>query len=113
MERVEYDITQKVEGRKEIGPNDSVRSPRKGRRFDVKVYTVVIDLEGSFSLVLCDRSRQLHERFDSKVIKELVKEFGVLCERKGIEKKLFFHCLLEDNGQLRLFTNTFPKFQSW
>ena len=111
MERIEYDITQKVEGRKEIGPNDSVRSPRKGRRFDVKVHTGVI--ERSFSLVLCDRSRQLHERFDSKVIKELVKEFGVLCERKGIEKKLFFHCLLEDNGQLRLFTNAFPKFQSW
>ncbi|CAB4020999.1 Hypothetical predicted protein [Paramuricea clavata] len=111
MERVEYYITEQLEGRKEIGPNDSVRPLRKGRRFDVKVHTVVI--EESFSLVLCDRSRQLHERFDSKVIKELVKEFGVLCERKGIEKKLFFHCLLEDNGQLRLFTNTFPKFQSW
>jgi hypothetical protein len=67
----------------------------------------------SISLVLCDRSRQLHERFDSKLIQELVKEFGVLCERKVLEKKLFFHCLLEDNGQVRLFTNAFPKFQSW
>jgi parallel beta-helix repeat protein len=111
MERVEYDITDIVEGREEIGPNDSVRAPRKGRRFDVKVHTV-ITLHG-FSLILCDRSRQLHGRFDSKVINELVKEFGVLCERKGFEKKLFFHCLLEDNGQLRLFTNAFPKFQSW
>ena len=111
MEIVEYDITDIVEGREEIGPNDSVCQPRKGRRFDVKVHTVVT-LHG-FSLILCDRSRQLHGRFDSKVINELVKEFGVLCELKGFEKKLFFHCLLEDNGQLRLFTNAFPKFQSW
>jgi parallel beta-helix repeat protein len=111
MERVEYDITKQVDGRKENGPNESVRPRRKGRRFDVKVHTVVS--QHCFSLVLCDRNRQLHERFDNKVIKELVKEFGVLCEQKGLEKKLFFHCLLEDNGQLRLFTNTFPKFQSW
>jgi hypothetical protein len=112
MERVKYDITKQVDGRKENGPNESVRPRRKGRRFDVKVHTVITE-EGSFSLVLSDRSRQLHERFDNKVIKELVKEFGVLCEQKGFEKKLFFHCLMEDNGQLRLFTNTFPKFQSW
>ncbi|CAB3992489.1 Hsp70-Hsp90 organizing 1 [Paramuricea clavata] len=43
MKRVEYDITQEVEGSKEIGPNDSVRRPRKGRRFDVKVHTSSIN----------------------------------------------------------------------
>ena len=51
--------------------------------------------------------------FNSKVISELVEEFGMPCEKTFNIKKLFFYCLIEGSGQLFLFTNEFPEFQSW
>jgi hypothetical protein len=61
-------------------------------------------------IFLYDRERKRAVQFKSKVINQLIKEFGVLCEAKLYEKKLYFHCLVEDNGQLRLFTNAFAEF---
>ena len=89
---------------------------RNGRRFVVKVHTVHVPTlvnPWSFSLMLYDRNNQVIGIFDSEVVKEQVKEFGVLCKQHVVEKQLFFHCLFEDNGQLRLITNEFAKFQSW
>ena len=108
-------------------PHATSYPPRNGSRFIVKVHTVwttvifTIQLSDStyciltsdWNLMLYDRSHRLHKTFDSKFVKELVREYGVLCAQKSLEKKLFFHCLFEDNGQLRLFTNDFPEFQSW
>jgi hypothetical protein len=42
------------------------------------------------TLFLYDRSLELHETFDSKVIDHLLKEFGVLCERNLKRKSSSF-----------------------
>ena len=102
----------KVEGSKKVGPKFSAPPPRDGRRFVAKVHTAVRD-SGSYAVILYDRSLNHCVTFGSKVVDQLLKEFGVLCERNVHEKKLFFHCLFEDNGQLRLFTNEFAEFQNW
>ncbi len=100
----------------EIESREKIRSKFRRRQlsssFVVKVRTVM-PIEKPCRLMLYNSSFQLHKTFDSKVIKGLVQEFGVLCERKCIEKKLFFYGLFENKGQLRLFTNEFPEFQSW
>ena len=99
-----------------IKSREKIRSKFKRRQlsssFVVKVRTV-LTMEKSCRLMLYNSSFQLHTTFDSKVITELVEEFGVLCDIKGMEKKLFFYCLFEKKGQLRIFTNEFPEFQSW
>jgi hypothetical protein len=82
-------------------------------RFVVKVHSTSYVNEELYHIVLYDRNRELCVRFNSKVIDQLLKEFGVLCREKTEAKKLFFHCLYEDNGQLRLFTNEFAEFQNW
>jgi hypothetical protein len=112
MKKGEYNHVEIVEGRKEIGPNFSSSPPHDGRRFIVKVHTA-IRKESSYLDMLYDRSLQLCVTFDSRLIDELLEEFGVQCERRCVEKKLYFYCLFEDNGQLRLFTNEFPEFQDW
>ena len=112
MKSVGLDATQRVEGKKEIDPMFSQYPPRHGM-FVVKVHNAVATKFPSYTLVLYDRSHKLFKTFDSRVITELVKELGVLCERKYAEKKLFFHCLFEENGKLRLFTNEFAEFQNW
>jgi hypothetical protein len=82
-------------------------------RFVVKVHSTSYVIEEVYPIVLYDRKREFCVRFNSKVIDQLLKEFGVLCREK-IDKKLFFHCLnCEDNDQLRLFTNQFAEFQNW
>ncbi len=100
----------------EIKSREKIRSKFKRRQlsssFVVKVRTV-LTMKKSCRLMLYNSSFQLHKTFYSKFIKELVEEFGVLCDIKGLEKKLFFYCLFERKGQLRLFTNEFPEFQSW
>jgi hypothetical protein len=106
-----YEI-KRVEGTKEVGSKFSAPPPRDGRRFDVKVHTAVREL-GSYAVILHDRSLDHCVKFASKVVDKLLKEFGVLCEGNVHEKKLFFHCLFENNGQLRLFTNEFAEFQNW
>ena len=112
MKKGEYNHVEIVEGRKEIGPNFSSPPPRDGQRFIVKVHTA-IKQQMSYIDMLYDRSLQLCVTFDSRLIDELLEEFGVQCERRCVEKKLYFYCLFEDNGQLRLFTNEFPEFQDW
>ena len=113
------DDAEDVEGRKEVGPKFSSSPPQNGRRFIIKVRTVIGNPVLLYfklpdcNLVLNDRSFQLHKSFVSKFIQELVNEYGVICAQTSTEKKPFFYCLFEDNGQLRLFTNDFPEFQSW
>ena len=101
-------VEEEVERRKEKSKN---RLPLN-RRFVVKVRSVTT-LDNSYRLMVYDNKLRLHKTFDSKFIKKLVKEFGVLCERKCFEKKLFFYCIFEGKGQYRLITNEFPEFQSW
>ena len=116
MKRVGGDgmIKRHAKGLEEIGPEFSPPPPRDGRRFVVKVQssTPGTDLK-PHTLLLYDRSLELYEEIQSKVIDKLVQEFGVQCERQVVEKKLFLHCLFEENGQLRLFTNEFSDFLKW
>ncbi len=65
------------------------------------------------SLIIYDCSLDVCDDFQDEFIDHLVKEFGVLCERKCEEKKIFLHCVFEENGKLRLFTNDFANFQTW
>jgi parallel beta-helix repeat protein len=101
----------------EIGPKRA--PPRDGMRFVVKVHGTYTNkyIPGhnlpSYFIILYDRERELTVKFDSKVIEQLVREFGVLCTSQGNEQKLYFHCLREDKGQIRLFTNEFAEFQNW
>ena len=101
----------------EIGPKRA--PPRDGMRFVVKVhstysnaYIPVCNLP-SYFIILYDREHELTVKFDSKVIEQLVREFGVLCTSQSYEQKLYFHCLRKDKGQIRLFTNEFAEFQNW
>ena len=100
---------------KEVGPDYSDPPPRNGKRFIVKVQS---DLEhGAFGqphiLMIYDRSLNIYGEFEDEFIHHLVKEFGILCERKYREKKLFFNCVLEKDGKQRLFINDFADFQKW
>jgi uncharacterized protein YqgQ len=96
---------------KEVGPK-LASPPRDGIRFVVKVHNSK-DLSPSYGIILYDRNREFSVRFSSKVIEQLLKEFGVLCPLGTTQKELFLHCLCKDNGQLRLFTNEFAEFQNW
>jgi parallel beta-helix repeat protein len=96
------DHSEVCSGAEGVGP-----PPRDNMRFVVKVHDAFV----SDRIVLY--YRKLSVTFNSKVIKQLLKEFGVLCRLQHTQKKLFFHCLLEDNGQLRLLTNKFAEFQNW
>ena len=112
MEKPDYcdGVAEEIESREKI--RSKFRRGQLRSSFVVKVRTV-LSIEKPCRLMLYNSSFQLHKTFDSKVIEGLVQEFGVLCERKCIEKKLFFYGLFENKGQLRLFTNEFPEFQSW
>jgi tetratricopeptide (TPR) repeat protein/GTPase SAR1 family protein len=104
-----------AKGLDEIGPKYSPPPPRNGTRFIVKVQTNFesIIFGKLHQLVIYDRSLHVHEEFEDEFIDHLVKEFGVLCQRKYQEKKLFLHCVFEKNGKLRLFINEFADFQKW
>ena len=99
----------------EVGPDYSDPPPRNGKTFIVKVQS---DFEHSlfgkpYLLVIYDRSLDIYEDFEDEFIDRLVKEFGVLCERKYQEKKLFFYCFFDDDRKLRLLINDFADFQKW
>ncbi|CAB3983237.1 Small glutamine-rich tetratricopeptide repeat-containing alpha [Paramuricea clavata] len=98
-----------------IGPKCSPPPPRNGTRFIVKVQTNFesIIFGKLHPLVIYDRSLHVDEEFEDEFIDRLVKEFGVLGQRKYQEKKLFLHCVFEKNGKLRLFINDFADFQKW
>ena len=116
MKRVGGDgmIKRHAKGLEEIGPEFSPPPPRDGKRFVVKVQSSIpsLDLKPN-TLLLYDRSLELYEEIQSKVIAKLVQEFGIQCERQAVEKKVFLHCLFEENGQLRLFINEFADFLKW
>ena len=116
MKRVGGDgmIKRHAKSLEEIGPKFSPPPPRDGKRFVVKVesYMPGTDLK-PHTLLLYDRSLELYEEIQSKVIDKLVQEFGIQCERQVAEKKLFLHCLFEKNGQPRLFINEFADFLRW
>ncbi|XP_028406488.1 uncharacterized protein LOC114528978 [Dendronephthya gigantea] len=99
----------------EVGPNSSPPPPRDGKRFIVKLQTNcdAVVFGERHMLVIYDRSLHLHESIQTEFIDRHVNEFGVLCERKYREKKLFLHCLFEKNGKPRLFINQFADFQIW
>jgi hypothetical protein len=102
-------------GLDKVGPNYSSPPPRDGKRFIVKVQTnFESEAHGErYKLLIYDRSLDVYEDFQAEFINHLVKDFGVLCQRKYFEKKLFFHCVFEENGKLRLFINDFADFQTW
>ncbi len=113
--RAGYDgmIKRHAKGLEEVGPNFSSPPPPDGRRFIVKVQSTQLLETLPHKLLLYDRSLELYEEFESKVIAKLVREFGIQCEKQYLEKKLFLYCLFEDNGQLRLFINEFADFLNW
>jgi parallel beta-helix repeat protein len=118
MKRVGGDgmIKRHAKGLEEIGPMFSRPPPRDGKRFIVRVQSIVPETDSKAhknTLLLYDRSLELYEEIQSKVIAKLVQEFGIQCERQLVEKKLFLHCLFEKNGQLRLFINEFADFLKW
>ncbi len=115
MKRAGYDgmIKRHAKGLEEVGPNFSCPPPRDGRRFIVKVQSTRLHYISPHKLLLYDRSLELYEEFESKVIAKLVQEFGIQCENQVIEKKLFLYCFFEENGQLRLFINEFAEFLNW
>jgi hypothetical protein len=118
MKRVGGDgmIKRHAKGLEESGPMFSRPPPRDGKRFIVKVQSIVPETDSKAhknTLLLYDRSLELYEEIQSKVIAKLVQEFGIQCERQLVEKKLFLHCLFEKNGQLRLFINEFADFLKW
>ena len=96
------------------GPNFSPPPPRDGRRFVVKVQPMILRYgEEAYAFLLYDRSLELYERIQSKVLANFLREFGVPCTRQEVEKKLFMYCSFEKNGQLRLFINEFSDFLNW
>jgi hypothetical protein len=101
-------------GEDEVGPK-LASLLRDDMRFVVKVHhkNPCDEPTDRGPTVLYRRNRELCVKFDSKVINKMLKEFGVPCRSLYLEKKLFFHCLREDNGQLRLLTNEFAEFQNW
>ncbi len=115
MKGAGYDgmIKRHAKGLEEVGPNFSSPPPRDGRRFIVKVQSTRLLYIWPHKLLLYDRSLELYEEFESKVIAKLVQEFGIQCEKQFFEKKLFLYCLFEENGQLRLFINEFAEFLNW
>jgi parallel beta-helix repeat protein len=116
MKRVGGDgmIKRHAKGLEEIGPKFSPPPPRDGKRFIVKVQSTLPRPDVKpHTLLLYDRSLELYEEIQSKVIAKLVQEFGIQCERQVVEKKLFLHCLFEENGQLQLFINEFADFLKW
>ena len=103
-----------AKGLDEVGPEYSDPPPRDGKRFIVKLQT---DFESGsvgklYMIAIYDRSLDVYESFQNEFIDRFVKQFGVLCQRKYFEKKLFLYCAFE-NGKLRLFINDFPSFQKW
>ena len=115
MTRHPFEFNVHAKGLDEVGPKYSPPPPRNGKRFIVKLQTNFESgvLGKPHSLVIYDRSLDVYEDFQDKFIDHLVKEFGVLCQRKYQEKKIFLYCVFEDNGKLRLFTNDFANFQRW
>ena len=96
-----------------VGPEFSDPPPRNGKRFVVNLQTDFLHQDKPYLIYIYDRSLTIYDNFEDKFIDHLVKEFGVLCERKFQEKELFLYCVFEENGKLRLFINNFPDFQKW
>ena len=112
-DRVAYNFH--ARGLDEVGPKYSSPPPRDGKRFIVKLQTNFDNATFDEPHLLCiyDRSLEVHESFQSKFIYRLVKNFGILAQRKYQEKKLFLYCVFEKDGKLRLFINDFAGFKSW
>ena len=115
MERAGYDgmIKRRAKCLEEVGPNFSPPPPRDGRKFVVKVLSIISMQVEPYTLLLYDRSLELYGKIQSKIIDKLVQEFGVLCTRQAVEKKLFLYCSFEKSGRLRLFIHEFSDFLNW
>ncbi|CAB4034299.1 Stress-induced-phospho 1 [Paramuricea clavata] len=101
-----------------VGPKYSPPPPRDGKRFIVKVqldFDRTISMIGGtpYTLLIYDRSLDVLQTIQDDFIRRLVKDFGVLCERKFREKKLCLHCAFDKTGELRFFINDFADFQKW
>jgi parallel beta-helix repeat protein len=86
-----------AKGLDEVGPKYSPPPPRDGKRFIVKIQTNFESVAFGVRhlLVIYDRSLDVYEDFEDEFIDHLVKEFGVLCERKYLEKSFFFTAYLK------------------
>ena len=105
-----------VKSLEDVGPDYAGPPPRNGEKFIVKVQNCCFEkneLETPARLGIYDQSLDVHGLFESQFINHLIKEFGVLCQCKVAEKKLFFYCVFEKTGKLRLFINDFADFQKW
>ena len=112
-ERLPVGLVCAAEGLDKVGPNYSSPPPRDGKRFIVKLQTHFEKPSEPHMLYIYDRSLEVLDHFQSEFIANLVKNFGILCDRKDREKKLFLYCVFEKDGKLRLFINDFAEFQSW
>lgn len=56
---------------------------------------------------------EMYENDELEVLRNLVKEFGILSERKEREKQLYLYAVFEDNGFLRVFINDIADFQNF
>jgi tetratricopeptide (TPR) repeat protein len=107
-----------AKGVNDVGPKYSPRPPRDGKRFIVKVQTDFdrsIPMFGGtpYTIIIYDRSLDVLQTIQAEFIHRLVNDFGILCERKFQEKKLFLNCSFDKTGELRLFINDFADFQKW
>ena len=105
-----YEETAAFDQVKDVGPKFSPPPPRDGNVFVAKVHTAAADFR---SCILFDRSLELNVKFDSKSITQLLNEFGELFDGPLLTKKLSFHCLFNNEGKIRLFTNEFAEFADW
>ncbi|XP_028392419.1 uncharacterized protein LOC114516987 [Dendronephthya gigantea] len=102
MEPPKTDISM-LRGR-EFGP-----PPQDETRFIVQVFNILTGDKVENTIILNDRSLERPLQFNSIAITELIREFGVLRERKNSEKDLFLYCINESDDQLRLITNQFAE----
>ena len=115
MERRVLDGLVNVNALDEVSPKYSSPPPQDGKRFIVKFQT---DFESEsvaygkrHMLVIYDCSLKVDETFQSDFIDHFVRNYGILCERKYQEKKLFLYFVFEKDGKLRLFINDFVDFR--
>ena len=103
-------------GLEPIGPAYCCAPKKDGRRFIVKVQNFNRPFNFNFNvndLRIYDRSLTVDGYCDSSRIGNLVREYGEICQRRYIEKKLFFWALYCEDGKIRIFTHEFAPSERW